>query len=112
MTDPLDPLFTNLILTAVGLLVASGFMSSFVSSRRLKRWAQEEGVTILRRRYATGLGSEHSVIGLFGGWCYYVKIEDKEKRVFLCWVRVGGLIAAFRDTKIRVMWDNRPTYLW
>ena len=102
----------HMVLTAFGLLIASVSLSILLSARRLKRWAATEGVAILKWRFASGLGSDTSGVGLLSGWCYYVKIVDKEKRTFICWVKVGGLLAAIRDAKIEVMWDNRPTYLY
>jgi hypothetical protein len=100
-----------IVIAAFSLLVASGFVSSFVSSRRLKHWSEVEGVTVLKKRYAVGLGSDLYARGLFAGWCYYVKVEDRERHVFQGWVRVGGLLAAIRNAKIEVQWDNRPAYL-
>ena len=87
--------WATLIIGVLGAVIA---LSYFITFRRLKEWAKEEGVRVIKR-------------SLRRSGNFYVKVEDQEKNVFTGWVKAGGLVATLVSRKPTVIWDNRPSYL-
>jgi hypothetical protein len=97
----------------VVLVIGFNLLTTFASRRRLKRWAEEEGVKILKKSSDFGLDApeEISHFSRWSGGAYYVTIEYKEQNVFTAWIDIGSIFANILDKKPKVIWDNRPEYL-
>ena len=90
-----DVFWTALIIGIFSILIACSYLVTF---QRLKLWAKQEGVCVLKK-------------SLRRSGDFYVEVEDREKNVFTGWVKTGGLVAALLAKKPTVIWDNRPAYL-
>jgi hypothetical protein len=101
--------FVLLGLLAIGLrmLVIS------VGRDRVREWAESEGFKVLKMKlWGTYGGSDElSYSAKAGSRVFYVKVENADGNILGAWIDVGGVIAALRDRKPKIVWDNRREYL-
>ena len=94
------------------MLVGLALVSAFASHRRLKEWAEAEGLKILKTA-SIGMDAPDEIAhgSRKRAGAYYVTVEDQAKNVFSAWIDVGGIFAVFTAKAPKVVWDNRPGYL-
>ena len=93
--------------TVFVLVIGFNLLSALAISRRLKEWAAEANVKIVKksREWKSNAPKwfHQRAIG-----CYYLTLEDRERHVFHAWIKVGGLLAVLFGKKPKVVWDNLP----
>lgn len=88
-----DSSWAALMIGAIGALIAFSYIIKF---RRLRRWAESEGLQTVSQ-------------SLRRSGDFHVVVEDGEKHRFTGSVNVGGIVAALVFRKSEVTWDSRVT---
>ncbi len=101
----------TIAITAGSLLAACALVcgDAYVAERRLRRWAEESGLTILSRRAPRFLRGPYTWTSRREDYVYFLTGRDAKGNPFETWVRIRGFPTSLWTSKVETSWSPKPT---